>query len=63
MQNERIEINDLVGIAGERGIWTVVGSRVRNLEPKFQVQLGDNASTVRWVQSDAVTLMQKASKR
>ena len=58
---ESIVVGDLVNVSCERGIWTVVGSRVRNLEPKFQVQLGEDPSTVHWVQSDVVTLMQKAS--
>jgi len=58
---ESIAVGDLVNVSCERGIWTVVGSRVRNLEPKFQVQLGEDPSTVHWVQSDVVTLMQKAS--
>lgn len=58
---ESIAVGDLVNVSCKRGVWTVVGARVRNLEPKFQVQLGDDPSTVHWVQSDVVTLMQKAS--
>ena len=59
---QRIAVGDLVNISGEGGVWTVVGTRVRNLEPKFQVQLGMDESTIRWFQSDVVTLMQKAPK-
>jgi len=57
-----IAVGDLVNISGEGGVWTVVGARVRNLEPKFQVQLAMDESTIRWFQSDVVTLMQKAAK-
>jgi hypothetical protein len=56
-----IAVGDLVNISGVGGVWTVIGARVRNLEPKYQVQLGKDESTVRWFQSDAVTLMQKAA--
>ena len=59
---ESIAVGDLVKIFGEGGVWTVVGARVRNLEPKFQVQLAMDESTTRWFQSDVVTLMQKAAK-
>ena len=59
---ERIVVGDLVKVSCEGGLWTVVGARVRNLEPKFQVQLGKDPSTVRWFQSDVVTLMQKGPK-
>jgi hypothetical protein len=59
---ESIAVGDLVKISCEGGLWTVVGTRVRNLEPKFQVQLGTDTSTLRWFQSDAVLLMQKAAK-
>ena len=59
---QSIAVGDLVKICGEGGIWTVVGARVRNLEPKFQAQLAMDESTIRWFQSDVVTLMQKAAK-
>ena len=59
---QSIAVGDLVNISGEGGVWTVVGDRVRNLEPKFQVQLGMDESTIRWCQSDVVTLMQKTAK-
>jgi hypothetical protein len=59
---QSIAVGDLVKISGEGGVWTVVGARVRNLEPKFQVQLAMDESTLRWSQSDVVTLMQKAAK-
>ncbi|HVC46304.1 MAG TPA: hypothetical protein VND90_03570 [Terracidiphilus sp.] len=59
---QSIAVGDLVNISGEGGVWTVVGTRVRNLEPKFQVQLGMDESTIRWFQSDAVSLMQKTAK-
>ena len=59
---QSIAVGDLVNISGEGGVWTVVGARVRNLEPKFQVQLAMDESTIQWFQSDAVTLMQKCAK-
>ena len=59
---QSIAVGDLVNISGEGGVWTVVGARVRNLEPKFQVQLAMDESTIRWFQSDVVTLMQKSAK-
>jgi hypothetical protein len=59
---QSIAVGDLVNIYGEGGVWTVVGARVRNLEPKFQVQLAMDESTIRWFQSDVVTLMQKSAK-
>jgi len=59
---QSIAVGDLVKVFGEGGVWTVVGARVRNLEPKFQVQRAMDESTLRWFQSDVVTLMQKASK-
>ena len=60
MRNERIAVNDLVGIASETGIWTVVGTRAA--EPKYQVQFRNDASTLQWVQSNAVILIQKTPK-
>ena len=59
---ETIEVGDLVKVSCEAGLWTVVAARVRNLEPKFLVQLGEDPLTSRWFQSDAVTLMQKSSR-
>lgn len=59
---QSVAVGDLVNIYGEGGVWTVVGARVRNLEPKFQVQLAMDESTIRWFQSDVVTLMQKSAK-
>jgi len=59
---ESIAVGDLVKIFGEGGVWTVDGARVRNLEPKYQVQRAMDESTIRWSQSDVVTLMQKAAK-
>ena len=59
---QSIAVGDLVKIYGEGGVWTVVGARVRNLEPKFQVQRAMDESTIRWSQSDVVTLMQKSAK-
>jgi hypothetical protein len=57
-----IAVGDLVKIYGEGGVWTVIGARVRNLEPKFQLQRAMDESTIRWFQSDVVTLMQKSAK-
>lgn len=57
-----IEVGDLVKVSCESGLWTVVAARVRNLEPKFRVQLGEDPATAQWFRSDAVTLMQKTRK-
>ncbi|HUX44863.1 MAG TPA: hypothetical protein VMV57_08945 [Terracidiphilus sp.] len=58
---ETIEIGDLIKVSGEVGLWTVVAARVRNLEPKFLVQLGEDPESAQWFHSDSVTLLQKAS--
>src|ERR1017187_4332204 len=59
---QSIAVGALVNISGEGGVWTVVGARVRHLEPKFQVQHAMDESTIRWCQSHVVALMQKAAK-
>jgi hypothetical protein len=59
IMQETIEVGDLVKVSCEAGLWTVVAARVRNLEPKYRVQLGEDPETAQWFQSDAVTLMQK----
>lgn len=59
---ETIEVGDLVKVSCQTGLWTVVAARVRNLEPKFLVQLGEEPKTAQWFHSDAVRLMQKTAK-
>ncbi|MGB6975160.1 MAG: hypothetical protein WBD67_10795 [Terracidiphilus sp.] len=59
---ETIEVGDLVKVSCKDGLWTIVAARVRNLEPKYRVQLGEDAATAQWFQSDAVVLMQKNHK-
>ena len=59
---ETIEAGDLVKVSCKAGLWTVVAVRVRNLEPKFMVQLGEDPTTSQWFQSDAVRLMLKSPK-
>lgn len=59
---ENIEVGDLVKVSCKGGLWTVVAARVRNLEPKFRVQLGEDSATAQWFQSDTVTLMQKTRR-
>ena len=59
---ETIEAGDLVKVSCKTGLWTVVAIRVRNLEPKFMVQLGEDPTTIQWFQSDAVRLMLKSPK-
>ncbi len=59
---ETIEAGDLVKVSCKTGLWTVVAVRVRNLEPKFMVQLGEDPATSQWFHSDAVRLMQKTAK-
>jgi hypothetical protein len=61
MDNQTFESQDLVSIHGVKGVWTIVGTR--DPEPKFQIQLGRNAATVRWVASETLSLVQKAPKQ
>lgn len=59
---ETIEAGDLVKVSCKPGLWTVVAVRVRNLEPKFMVQLGEDPTTGQWFHSDTVRLMLKSPK-
>ena len=61
MGEDAIEVFDHVSIEGETGDWTIVGTRTPD-EPRYQVQLGKDASTVKWVKSDSLTLVKKAEK-
>jgi hypothetical protein len=60
MDNQPFESQDLVSVRGAKGVWTIVGTR--DPEPKFQIQLGQNAATVRWATSETLSLVQKAAK-
>jgi hypothetical protein len=60
MENQTLEIYDLASVQGEEGNWTVVGTR--DLEPKFQIQLGLDGATIRFARSETLTLVQKAKK-
>lgn len=58
--SETLELRDKVSIKGEAGVWTIMQGRT--LEPRFQVQLGNDAATVRFVNSGDLTLVSKAEK-
>lgn len=60
MEVQSIDINDLVSIDGQDGVWTVVGTRA--LEPKYRVQRGLDGATVTYVRGETVTLIKKAEK-
>ena len=60
MAEDAIEVFDEVSITGETGGWTIVGARTN--EPKYQVQLGKDAATIKWVKSETLTLVKKAEK-
>ncbi len=60
MEDQDIEIGDLVRLEVEKGIWTVVGTRSE--EPKYRVQLGMDAGTIKYVRSDVTALVEKAAK-
>jgi hypothetical protein len=55
-----IEFGDQVSIIGESGVWKVVGSRTT--EPCWEVQLGMDGASKRWVKTDALTIVAKAEK-
>ena len=60
MEEPVIDIDDLVSVEGESGIWTVVGTR--SLEPKFRVQLGLDGASIKYVRAEAVTLVKKTKR-
>jgi hypothetical protein len=53
-----IEFCDQVSITGESGVWKVVGSRTT--EPCWEVQLGMDGASKRWVRTDALTIVARA---
>ena len=57
MSNEMFGIRDEVSISSESGVWTIIGTRAE--EPKFQVQLGRDAATVRFIPSEALKMVKK----
>ena len=61
MDNQPFDVEDLVSVQGAQGIWTIVGTR--DTEPKYQIQYGWNAATVRWTASETLSLIQRALKR
>ena len=58
MQNQMFGRLDLVSVKGETGTWKVTGTR--DGEPKYQVQLGNDGSAIKWVSTDVLTLVQRA---
>lgn len=60
MMTERFENFDEVGVEGETGVWTIV--ETHDLEPRYKVQLGRDASTVKYVRSETLTLIKKPEK-
>ncbi|MES2392937.1 MAG: hypothetical protein V4555_14925 [Acidobacteriota bacterium] len=60
MSGQSIEMHDFVTIEGEVGTWETVGWR--DSEPLWEVQLGRDAATKRFVVSEKLTLVQKAAK-
>jgi hypothetical protein len=61
MDNQPFESQDLVSVQGVKGVWIIVGTR--DPEPRFQIQLGRDAATVRWVATETLSLVQKAPKQ
>ena len=55
-----VEMNDQVSVAGESGVWKVVGSRTT--EPCWEVQLGMDGASKRWARTDTLTIVAKAEK-
>ncbi|MGD0798277.1 MAG: hypothetical protein ABR910_11190 [Acidobacteriaceae bacterium] len=55
-----VEMNDQVSIAGEPGVWKVVGSRT--VEPCWEVQLGTDGASKRWAKTSDVTVVTKEPK-
>ena len=58
MSEETFEIKDHVIVRGESGIWTIKGTRTP--EPRFLVQQGTNATTAKWVATEALAIVQKS---
>jgi hypothetical protein len=53
-------MGDRVTVAETAGTWTVVGTR--DSEPSFEVQLGRDAGSKRFVRTSDLMLVQKAAK-
>jgi len=60
MEMQPIDIDDLVSLQGENGVWRVIGTRT--LEPKYRVQLDLDGATMRYVGSATVTLIKKGER-
>jgi hypothetical protein len=54
-------LGDTVRVDGENGIWTITCHRSAG-EPHFEIQLGKDAFTKRYVSTDKLALVQKAKK-
>jgi len=59
MAEEEFEIYDTVSIDGEQGAWTVVGTRSEGL---YEVQLGNDAASKKFVGGAKIKLIAKAKK-
>jgi hypothetical protein len=58
MTEQNVEIGDSVRISGQQEIVTVIGTT----EGHIQVQLGSDASTMKWIQEDNIELVSKATR-
>jgi len=56
MANDEFGIYDCVSIAGELGIWKIVGTRS---DGPFEVPLGNDAGTKKFVEASELTLVEK----
>ncbi len=58
MGQDKIEMFDEASLAGDEGVWTIIGTRTE--EPKYQVQLGKDAATMKYARSESLLLVRKA---
>jgi hypothetical protein len=61
MNDNVLEMGDNVSIQDKSGVWVIVGYRSAG-EPHFEVQLGSDAATKHWENTDKLSLVQKAKK-
>lgn len=60
MEEDKLEITDEVSVDGKQGMWKIVG--YRSLEPCWEVQLGNNASSRSFERTERLTLVSEAEK-